>query len=399
MKAIERVRGAAGGLKRLGPRAVGVANRTQRRWPALGFPVAVLTKFNDDQAGNLAALIAYYGFVAIFPLLLLLTAVLDILLRNNPHLQAELINSALAQYPVIGQQILSHQTKTLPGSGLPFVIGGIFLLLGTLGVARAMQNALCAIWDIPRDRRPKFPWSQLWNLALILTVGVGFMATTFLSGLAGGVGRGTFIGVGAHVAAVAISFVLNVGMFWLGFRLATIGRVRWRDLLTGAVIAAVVWQVLQVAGGYVVAHQLARAHELYGTFGVVLGLLAWLYLQAEVTLYAAEADVVRTKRLWPRSLPGAGQRTDGPARAAAPGAAAPGAAASGAAESGAAESGAAASGAAAASESGAAASGAAAASGPARGPHDSPGVPGPRQAGEDRRGSTVHGDGKAGTGA
>jgi membrane protein len=104
------------------------------------------------------------------------------------------------------------------------------------------------------------------------------------------------------VAAVAVSLVLNVGVFWLAFRIASAFQVRWHDLRYGAAIAALVWQVLQVAGGYVVSHQLQRASSLYGAFGVVLGLLAWLYLQAMVTLYAAEIDVVLVRRLWPRTL-------------------------------------------------------------------------------------------------
>ena len=99
-----------------------------------------------------------------------------------------------------------------------------------------------------------------------------------------------------------ISLILNVGVFWLSFRIATAWQVPWRELRIGSAIAAVCWQILQVVGGYVVSHQLHRASELYGTFGVVLGLLAWLFLQAEVTLYAAEADVVLARRLWPRSV-------------------------------------------------------------------------------------------------
>jgi len=361
MKVIKRARGVAGRVQRLGPEAVDAADRSQRRWPVFGFPLAVLAKFNNDQAGNLAALIAYYGFVALFPLLLLLTTVLDIVLRNNQDLRNTLINSALAQYPVIGPQIKQQTTKSIPGSGLPFVFGGIFLLLGALGVARAMQNAICGIWGIPRNDRPKFPWSYLWSLALILAVGVGFIVTTSLSGLAGGVGRGTFIGPAAHAGAIAISLVLNVGMFWLSFWLAAVHRVRWRDLRIGAVIAGAVWTLLQLAGGYVVAHQLARANDLYGSFGLVLGLVAWLYLQAEITLYAAEVDVVVAKRLWPVPLPGADE----------PGADEPGADEPGADERAGAE---------------------------AEAPPAHPGVPGPRPGGEDRTGSTLRGDGKTGTG-
>ena len=301
-------------------RRLRAADRFQQRWTVLGFPVAVWSKFNDDQAGNLAALIAYFAFAAIFPLLLVLVTVLNMALANDPSLRNTLLNSALSQYPVVGPYIRQN-LGSISGTGLPLVIGFVLLLLGARGIAGAMQNALCEVWGIPRADRPGFPVSQLWAMALVFSVGIGFVVTTFISGLAGGTGH-LITGTGAHVGAVAVSLVLNVGMFWLGFRLATLGRVPWRQLRTGAVIAAVCWQILQVAGGYVVGHQLHRASALYGTFGVVLGLLAWLFLQAEVTLYAAEADVVLARRAWPRSiLPGkeAAARSPEPAQPARPG--------------------------------------------------------------------------------
>jgi membrane protein len=279
---------------------VSAADRFQRRWPVLAFPVAVWAKFRDDRAGNLAALIAYFAFAALFPLLLIFVTVLNIVLKNDPSLQTRLVNSAVAQYPVIGPQI-QHNLGSLPGSGLPLAIGLVLLLLGARGVAAAMQNAMFQVWDIAEQDRPKFLMSQLLGLALVLTIGIGFIVTTFLSGVAGGVGH-VINGTVVHVGTVLVSLVLNIGVFWLGFRLATALQVRWRDVRAGAVIAAVCWQVLQLAGGLVVGHLLRRSSELYGTFGIVLGLLAWLYLEAEVTLYAAEVDVVLARHLWPRSI-------------------------------------------------------------------------------------------------
>jgi membrane protein len=281
-------------------RPLRAVDRFQQRLPVLAVPVGVWSKFNDDQAGNLAALIAYYAFAALFPLLLVLVTVLDIVLKNDPSLRDTLLNSALAQYPVIGPQIKSN-LGSIPAAGAPLVIGLVFLLLGARGVAGAMQNAMCEVWGIKKEQRPGFPLSQLWAFALVLTVGLGFIVTTFLSGLAAGAGH-VLNGAVTHVGAVAISLILNVGVFWLSFKIATAWQVPWRELRTGSAIAAVCWQILQVVGGYVVSHQLHRASELYGTFGVVLGLLAWLFLQAEVTLYAAEADVVLARHLWPRSV-------------------------------------------------------------------------------------------------
>ncbi len=276
------------------------ADQFQQRYPLLAVPVAVWSKFQDDQAGNLAALISYYAFAALFPLLLILVTVLNIVLKNNPSLRASLLQSAVSQYPVIGPQIKAS-LGTIPGSGLPLLIGIVLLLLGARGVAGAMQNAMCEIWGIEKEARPGFPLGQLWAFALVLTVGIGFILTTFLSGVAGGAGHVIGSAVG-YAGTVVVSLVVNVGMFWLAFKIAVAWQVPWRQLRTGAALAAVCWTVLQLAGGYVIGHQLHRASELYGTFGIVLGLLAWLFLQAEVTLYAAEVDVVLTRRLWPRPV-------------------------------------------------------------------------------------------------
>jgi YihY family inner membrane protein len=272
--------------------------QSRRSWAAV--TVAVWRKFYDDQAGYLAALICYFGFVALFPLLLIFVTILDITLKNHPDLHRDLLNSALAQYPVIGDQI-SHNLGTVSGTGFQLGIGIAVLLLGTRGVAFAMQNALCQVWGISRPERPSFVRRMLYGLALVVAIGTGLVVTSFLSGIAGGAGH--FVsGFGAHIGAVAISLTLNVGVFWLSFRLATMTMVAWRNLLRGAMLAALVWQVLQVAGGYVVTHSLNRASTLYGTFGVVLGLLGWLYLQATVTLFCAEVDAVLAGGRWPRSL-------------------------------------------------------------------------------------------------
>jgi YihY family inner membrane protein len=281
-------------------RTLAAADNWQRRRAVTAVPVAVWKKFQDDQAGYLAALISYYAFLAVFPLLLIFVTVLDMTLKDNPELRADLLNSALAQYPVIGSEI-GTRLGTVSGTGLPLGIGIVVLLFGTRGLAGAMQNALCHVWGIPRERRPGFPWTWLYGWVLVLFVGIGLVVTSFLSGLVGSASH-WLSGFGAYVGALAISLVLNIGVFWLGFRIATLRKVAWRDLRVGAALAALVWQVLQVVGGYVVTHQLHRASSLYGTFGIVLGLLGWLYVQAEVTLYCAEVDVVLSKRTWPRSL-------------------------------------------------------------------------------------------------
>jgi membrane protein len=275
------------------------ADQIQQGRPWLAFPVATWKKFGDDQAGNLAALIAYYAFASVFPLLLVLVTVLDLTLRHDPALQQRVLNSALSQYPEIGDQLRSN-VHSLQETGVALVIGLIGTFLGARGVAVATQNALNSAWEVPFFRRPSFPWSLLRSLGLILVVGPGEIAAIFLSSIAG---NGHLLsGAGAHVAAIAVSLVLNAALFWLAFRLATAAEVAAADLRLGAIVAAIAWEALQLAGGYIVGHQLSRDSSLYGAFGIVLGLLAWLYLQAQITLYAVELSVVRAHRLWPRSM-------------------------------------------------------------------------------------------------
>jgi membrane protein len=281
----------------LSPRAaLRSADAFQRRHRTLAFAVAVQRKFNDDQAGNLSALIAYYAFISVFPALLLLVTVLGILLGGDPSLQQRVLNSALSDFPVIGPQLHSN-IHSLNRTGVGFAVGIFGILFGARGVARALQNAMNTVWEVPRYERPGFPVNYVRDLAIIGVLGLGLLGTTVLSGigaLAGGVLGG--------VLAIAGSLVVNMGLFLLGLRAATAAAVTWRDLRIGAALSAIVWQILQTFGVYFITHSLRHASTLYGVFGVVLGLLAWFYLQARLTLYVVEADVVRIRGLWPRSI-------------------------------------------------------------------------------------------------
>lgn len=275
-------------------------HQQSRRW--LAIPIAVVKKFGDDQGGRLAALVAYYAFFSLFPLLLVFVTVLNIVLAHDPALREQVLNSAFSHFPVIGTQLQANASKhTLHGSAPALIIGLILTFLGARGVAAAAQNALNTVWGVPLSRRAGFPWSLLKQLGLILAVGIGLLATTLLSGLAGA-SASVLGGVAAQIGTVVVSLLLNVGVFWLGFRLAVEREIKARQMLPGAVLSAIVWQILQLLGTYLVSHQVSKSSSVYGVFAVVIGLLAWLFLQAQFTLYAVEANVVGVLRLWPRSL-------------------------------------------------------------------------------------------------
>jgi YihY family inner membrane protein len=271
-------------------------DRFQQRHRWLGFPLAVLQKYADDQGGYHAATITYYGFFAIFPLLLALTTVLGFILQSHPHLEQSIVDSALGQFPVIGPQ-LSH--GSLHGSALALGLGLAAALWAGMGVFLASQNAMNHLWGVPFKRRPDPLHARARALMLLALLGSGALAATILASLAT---VGARFGLTWKIGSLSLSTALTIGLFWLGFRLLTAREVSWRQLRGGAIAAGVLYELLQTLGGYYVGHTLKNASNVYGTFGLVIGLLSWIYLSAHITLLAAEANVVATRRLWPRSF-------------------------------------------------------------------------------------------------
>jgi YihY family inner membrane protein len=280
---------------------VGVVSRfdayqRRRRW--LGVPIAVVYKFVDDQGGYLAALITYYGFLSLFPLLLIFSTVLGFLLPGNPALQQQLIDSALGQFPIIGDQ-LGSTAQPLRGSGWGLTIGILVALYGGLGVAVAIQNAFNQVWGVPVHRRPDPVRARLRSLLLLGLLGLGVLLTTALSAL---VAVGERFGPGLRISAVVLAVITNAALFVLAFRALTTRKVAIREVLPGSVLAAVAWQILQSLGAIYVDYQLRGTSQVYGLFGIVLGLLAWIYVEAVVIVLAAELNAVLARRLWPRAL-------------------------------------------------------------------------------------------------
>lgn len=288
--------------KTMASRGVKAIDAYQRRHRWLGFPIAVVYKFGDDQGPYLTALITYYGFLSLFPLLLLLVTILGFVLQGDPNLQGKVVNSTLAELPIIGSQ-LRQNVHSLKGSGIGLAIGIVGTLYGCLGVAGATQNAFNRAWAVPRNKRPNPLALRLRGLVLVLVLGTGVIVTTALSGLTTGGGAfGATVSAWLGMAAIPLATLVNVGLFMLAFRVLTSKEVPTRELRNGAVVAGIGWEIVQILGTYFVAHVLKGASEAYGVFGLVLGLIAWIYLLALVIVFAVEVNVVGQRRLWPRAL-------------------------------------------------------------------------------------------------
>ena len=252
-------------------------------------------KFSADRGGNLAALVAFYGFFSIFPLLLVLVSVLGFVLADDPGLQRDVLDSSLASFPVIGDQI-RRNIGSLGGSTIGIVIGFLTALWAGLGVVRSVEQGMDAVWEVPRHEEAPFVARTLRALGFVVLLGAGVLVSTFASGIVSDLG----IGWAGSVGALVLPFALSFGVALVAFKMLTSASVTWRDAVPGALIAGFAWTVLQSIGGLLVRNQIQQSSSTYGTFALVIGLLFWMLLIGRITLYAAEVNVVRTRKLWPR---------------------------------------------------------------------------------------------------
>ena len=272
----------------------------QQRLPVLAFPISVWLRYREDRCYEYAALLSYYGFFSIFPLLTVGVTVVGFALSSRPDLRAELLDTIFGRFPVVGEE-LADQIDGLEGNGLVLLIAIGFTLWAGIGVVRVVQDAFNVMWGVSIMRRPSFFPKLFRALGALLIVGGAFVLATIASGFA----TFAFDLPGAErLAVVALTMVINALMLLVAFKVLTAEPVGWRAMLPGALAGGVALWVLQFVGGIYIERVILGARAVYGSFAAAIGLLVWLALVARIVLLAAEINVVAAKRLWPRSFTG-----------------------------------------------------------------------------------------------
>jgi YihY family inner membrane protein len=274
-------------------------DRYQQRHNSIAFVVAVIKKYNDDQVGRQAALLTYYSFLSLFPLLLILTTVTDTLIGRDAHLRAIVIKGLTNYFPLLGSQLSNHVHR-LHTDGFALVTGLLFVLYGARGVASAFMRGVQDIWLIPKTGRFRFPMSVYKSLGIIVVGGSGLLTASILASLTSGAGHGIIF----RTLSIAVNLILLVAIFIFLLNFCLPKHVSVKEIRSGAIVAAIGLLVLQSLGGYILAHELKHLSALYSYFAVALGLLFWLYLQTQVLYYSIEVAVVSSNKFWPRSLSG-----------------------------------------------------------------------------------------------
>jgi YihY family inner membrane protein len=279
-------------------RAIRKVDATQRRFTPTAFVFGVMKKYGDDNGGVLVSNLAYSAFISMFPLLLVLVTILGYIASVDPSFRTEVLKAVAKQVPLIGNQLTGNVHQLQRSSKIGLIVGLAGLIWGSAGLAQSGMFTMEQVWNLPGPARPGYvPRLGRAGLFLVL-LGGGVIVTTGLSSLPNYVHN---LGLGAEILIEVVTAAFNVGMYIGAFRVLTPKGVPVRQLLPGAITGGILWTVLQFVGTYLV-HHYAHSDTVYGVFGTVLALIAWIYIAVEVTVYCAEINVVLSRRLWPRAL-------------------------------------------------------------------------------------------------
>ena len=271
----------------------------QRRYRLTGFTYAVIKKYSEDKVGYQAALLTYYGFLSIFPLLLVVTTVAGIVAVGHPQLKTTLIHSMTNYFPVLGGQLTDH-VNTFHRSGIALIVGILFVLYGSRGVADVFRHGVTHIWHESEEDDRGFPGNIIRSVSIMLIGGIGLLGASVIAGFAAAAGHG----LGFRALSTVIDLVILFGVFEFLINASLPSRVPAKQIRKGAISAAIGLIVLQALGGYVLTRELHSLDALYSYFAISLGLLFWIYLQAQVIYYSITIAAVDSQKLWPRSLSG-----------------------------------------------------------------------------------------------
>jgi YihY family inner membrane protein len=268
----------------------------QKRSTPVAVAVATFKKYSEDRSSNMAAMVAFWGFFSIFPLLIVLVTCLAWLLPASD--KASVLGHVAKMLPLLDPSTVSG----LGGSWWVLVIGLLTALWSGTGVVRTLQFAFDSVWEVPYHDRIGLAQQTLRSLWVLATIGLGLVLTTLVSGVVVGSANGIHLGVLGRIGGYVLAAVLDVGIFVAAFRILTPRVDSVREVLPGALLAGIAFFILQELSALIVSHYVQNAQATYGQFATVITILWWFYIQAVITLLGAQLNVVLRCGFYPRSL-------------------------------------------------------------------------------------------------
>jgi membrane protein len=268
----------------------------QKRSTRVAIAVATFKKYSEDRSSNMAAMVAFWGFFSIFPLLIVLVTCLAWLLPASD--KTSVLGHVAKMLPLLDPSTVSG----LGGSWWVLVIGLLTALWSGTGVVRTLQFAFDSVWEVPYHDRIGLAQQTLRSVWVLATIGLGLVLTTLVSGVVVGSANGIHLGVVGRIGGYVLAAALDIGIFVAAFRILTPRVDSVSEVLPGALLAGISFFILQELSALIVSHYVQNAQATYGQFATVITILWWFYIQAVITLLGAQLNVVLRCDFYPRSL-------------------------------------------------------------------------------------------------
>jgi YihY family inner membrane protein len=283
------------------PRLIDRVDRFQRGMPVFGFPWAVIKRYIEDRGAWLGSLIAYFGFFSLYPLLVAFTTVATWLFGDHPKALQQILSAVWSKVPFASADLaeqVNEQVTDLSGQGWIAFVSIVVSLWGAVGVVRVLQDAVNTMWGVPRYRRPPYLIKVARGTLMLGLLGVGIIGSAVIAGVTLAVDMPVMATIGAAIGNIVLSVLVTLAIYRL-----VLGRsVPYRVHMPGAVMMGVgVWG-LTLIGGLYVQRVITRMTNVFGPFASTIGLLAYVSLLIQIFVFSTEVNVVRAKRLWPRTL-------------------------------------------------------------------------------------------------
>lgn len=287
--------GVAGQVERVVLGAGRLVDRAQSRFTPVAVLYAAFKKYSDDEGSRLAALLAYYFFLSIFPLAIGGYAVLRTIADNNPDLVNQLVQEVIpAEYEA---QIINSY-ESLPSGGAAFWVALIGLLLSGTGGAFAVYATVNQVFCVPYRFRYGFGPRYARVLFMLLIVGVAVLLVAGVSLFLGN----HWPGAVQNWLTALMTFVVVTAVLYVAPKVLCRRPVGRSEILIGAISGGLAVTVIVTLAGLIVARFLANSSAVYGAMTTVVAFISVLFLASNMIVLSYELSVVLAWRLWPRGV-------------------------------------------------------------------------------------------------
>jgi membrane protein len=258
---------------------------------------AAFNGFLDDLALKFSASLAYYTIFSLAPLLLLVISLAGIFLGKQAT-QGKIFTEIDGFVGADAAKQIQDLIKHLQMSGkstVSVVIGVVTLIFGASGVFGEIQESINIIWQVkpkPKKSWVKFIKDRLLSFSMIATLGFLLMVSLVINGALAAISdhlRSHLPGFTVTIfnaINVVIEFAIITVLFSVIFKMLPDVKIRWRDVLSGAIFTAVLFMIGRLVIGFYVTH--SATSSTYGAAGSLIAILLWVYYTAAILYFGAE---------------------------------------------------------------------------------------------------------------